>query len=230
MLSEQEIRSLRSSASKAELAERAELIRQSITRTFPEKSPNRVLLLQALDQKISEISSSLPDISPRTLEKIESEVARAMTGSDLTEKLRQYEDLASRSGDVRRALKNGREKWEERQALARRQEQERAEAIRRAQLEDEEFQQLVEEVMAKGFTESRQVSHYIMTNKLGRKYRHISGVLEMERGEDAWRFHGGFPPHIYARLCDALGLGQKPSDARVAGFKSFSELNQETRS
>jgi hypothetical protein len=230
MLSEQEIRSLRSSASKAELIERADLIRQSITRTFPEKSPNRVLLLQALDQKISEISSSLPDISPRTLDKIESEVARAMTGVDLTEKLRQYEDLASRYGDVRRALENGREKFEERQALARRQEQERAEAIRRAQLEDEEFQQLVEEVMAKGFTESRQVSHYIMTNKLGRKYRHISGVLEMERGEDAWRFHGGFPPHIYARLCDALGLGQKPSDARVAGFKSFSELNQETRS
>jgi hypothetical protein len=84
--------------------------------------------------------------------------------------------------------------------------------------------------MAKRFTEGRQVSLYIMTNKLGRKYRHISGVLEMERGEDAWRFHGGFPPHIYARLCDALGLGQKTSDAKVAGFKSFSDLNQETPS
>ena len=57
MLSEQEIRSLRSSASKAKLVERAELIRQSITRTFPEKSPNRVLLLQVLDEKVSEISS-----------------------------------------------------------------------------------------------------------------------------------------------------------------------------
>ncbi len=100
MLSEQEIRSLRSSASKAKLVERAELIRQSITRTFPEKSPNRVLLLQVLDEKVSEISSSLPDISPRTLDKIEPEVARAMTGVDLTEKLRQYEDLASRYGNV----------------------------------------------------------------------------------------------------------------------------------
>jgi hypothetical protein len=100
MLSEQEIRSLRSSASKAKLVERAELIRQSITRTFPEKSPNRVLLLQVLDEKVSEISSSLPDISPRTLDKIEPEAARAMTGVDLTEKLRQYEDLASRYGDV----------------------------------------------------------------------------------------------------------------------------------
>jgi len=230
MLSEQDIRSLRSSASKAELVERAELIRQSFTRTFHEKNPNRVLLLQALDEKLKEISSSLPDISPRTLDKIESEVARATTGVDLIEKLRQYEDLASRYGDVRQALKNGREKWEERQALARRQEQERAEAIRRAQLEEEEFKQLVEEVMAKGFTESRQVSQYIMTNKLGSKYRHISGVLEMERDEYVWRFPGGFPPYIYARLCDALGLGQKPSDARVRDFKSFSDLNQENRS
>ena len=230
MLSDQEIRSLRSSASKVELAERAELIRQSITRTLSEKNRNRALLLQALDNHVDEVSTSLPDIAPRTLDKIEAEVARAMTGVDLTAKLRQYEDMASRYGDVRRALEKGRARWEERQALARRQEQYRAEAIKRAQLEDEEFNQLVEEVMAKGFTESRQVSQYIMANKLGRKYKHISGVLEMERGEDAWRFHGGFPPHIYARLCDALGLGQKISDARVAGFKSFSDLNQETRS
>ena len=230
MLSDQEIRSLRSSASKVELAERAELIRQSITRTLSEKNRNRALLLQALDNHVDEVSTSLPDIAPRTLDKIEAEIAQALTGGDLNEKLRQYEDMASRYGDVRRALEKGRARWEERQALARRQEQYRAEAIKRAQLEDEEFNQLVEEVMAKGFTESRQVSQYIMANKLGRKYKHISGVLEMERGEDAWRFHGGFPPHIYARLCDALGLGQKISDARVAGFKSFSDLNQETRS
>ena len=182
MLSDQEIRSLRSSASKAELIERAELIRQSIARTFPEKSPNRVRLLQALDERVCEVASSLPDIAPRTLDKIESEVARAVTSVDLNEKLRQYEDMATRYGDVRRALEKGRAKWEERQALARRQEQERADAIKRAQLEEEEFNQLVEEVMAKGFTESRQVSQYIMANKLGRKYRHISGVLEMERG------------------------------------------------
>ena len=226
MLSDQEIRSLRSSASKAELIERAELIRQTIARTFAETSPNRFRLLQSLDERVREVASSLPDIAPRTLDRIEAEIAQALTGGDLNEKLRQYEDMASRYGDVRRALEKGRAKWEERQALARRQEQERADAIKRAQLEEEEFNQLVEEVMAKGFTESRQVSQYIMANKLGRKYRHISGVLDMERGEDAWQFHGGFPPHIYARLCEALGLGQKISDARVAGFRSFSDLNQ----
>ena len=74
------------------------------------------------------------------------------------------------------------------------------------------------------------MSNYIIANKPGRKYRNISGVLELERGEEAWQYHGGFPPHIYARLCEALELGQKPSDARVAGFKSFSDLNRESRS
>jgi hypothetical protein len=230
MLSDQEIRSLRSSASKAELTERAGVIRLSITRTFPEKSENRGLLLRALDEKVDEISPSLPDISPRTLAQIEAEIARAMTVADLAEKQGQYEAMAARYGDVRLALERGKEKWEERQALARRQEQERVEAVRRAQLEDAEFEALVDEVSAKGFTESREVSNYIMANKLGRKYRHISGVLELERDGEAWGYHGGFPPHIYARLCEALGLGQKPSDARVAGFRSFSDLNRESRS
>lgn len=229
MLSDQEVRSLRNSDSKAELIERAEAIRLSITRTFPEKSPNRMLLLQALDEKVDEISRLLPDIASRTLAKIEAEIARSTANADLVEKLRQYEAMAIRYGDVRHALQRGRAKWEERQALARRQEQERAEAVKRAQLEDAEFKALVEEVSAKGFTESKQVSSYIMANKLGRKYRHISGILELERGEDTWQYHGGFPPHIYARLCDALGLGQKPSDARVAGFKAFSDLNHECR-
>lgn len=137
--------------------------------------------------------------------------------------------MAIRYGDIRHALQRGRAKWEERQALARRQEQERAEGVRRDQLEDAELKALVEEVLTKGLTESRQVSNYIMADQLGKKYRHISGILELERGEGAWQYHGGFPPHIYARLCDALGLGQKPSDARVAGFKSFSDLNHETR-
>lgn len=230
MLSDQEIRSLRSSTSKAELAERADVIRLSITRTFPEKSENRVVLLRALDAKVHEISQSLPDISPRCLAQIEAEIARATTVAELTEKQRQYEAMAVRYVDVRLALERGKAKWEERQALARLQEQERAEAIRMVKLEDDEFKALVEEVSAKGFTESRQVSNYIMANKLGRKYRHISGVLELERDGDAWRYHGGFPPHIYARLCEALGLGQKLSDARVAGFKSFSDLNRESRS
>jgi len=230
MLSDQEIISLSSSTSKAELIERAESIRLTITRTFAEKSKNRGLLLQALDEMVEEFSRLLPDISPRALSSIEAEVARAVTEVDLAKKMQQYEPMAACYCDVRLALERGKTKWEERQALVRRQEQERAEAVRRAELEEAEFMALVEEVSAKGFTESREVSSYIMANKLGKKYRHISGVLELERGDEAWTYYGGFPPHIYARLCDALGLGQKPSDARVSGFKSFSDLNRESRS
>lgn len=230
MLSDQEIRSLRSSASKAELTERVDAIRLSITRTFPEKSENRSLLLRALDEKVDEISPLLPDISPRTLAQIEAEIARAITDAELAEKLRQYESMAAQYGDVQLALERGKAKWQEWHDLALRKEQELAQAARRAQLEDEEFKALVEEVAAKGFTESRQVSNYIMVNELGRKYRHISGILELERDGEAWRYHGGFPPHIYARLCEALGLDQKQSDARVAGFKSFNDLSRESRS
>jgi len=230
MLSDQETRSLRSSASKAELTERADAIRLSITRTFPEKSVNRGLLLRALDEKVDEISPFLPDISPRTLDQIEAEISRAVTDAELAKKLRQYEPMAAQYGDVQLALERGKAKWQEWQDLALQQGQERVEAARRAHLEDEEFKALVEQVAAKGFTESRHVSNYIMVHKLGRKYRHISGILELERDGDAWRYHGGFPPHIYARLCEALGLSQKPSDARVAGFKSFSDLGREYRS
>lgn len=230
MLSDQEIRSLQSSTSKAELVERAELIRLSVTRTFSEKSENRARILKSLEEKINEISQALPDIAPRTLAQIESEITRAVTPVDLDARLHQYEAMAVRYGDVRLALERGKAKWEERHARARRHEHERVETLRRAELEDAEFKALVEEVSAKGFTESRQVSNYIIANKLGNKYRHISGILELERGEDAWRYHGGFPPHIYARLCDVLGLSQKPSDARVAGFKSFSDLNHDPRS
>lgn len=230
MLSDHEVRTLRRAASKFDLSEKAEAIRLSITRTFPEGSENREMLLRALNQKVDELSGSLPDIAPRALAKIEEEIARVQTRNDLVRKVRQYEAMASRYRDVRLALERGREKWEERIVLAQRQEQELAESIRMAQLEDEEFKALVEEVSAKGFTQSRQVSQYIMANSLGRKYRNISGVLEFERDGDAWRYHGGFPPHIYARLCDALGLSQKPSDARVAGFKSFGDLNRESHS
>ena len=206
------------------------MIRLAIARTFSEKSKNRASILQELDATVLEFSHSLPDIDPRKLAQIEAAIAYAPTSIVLAEKLRQYEELASCYGDVRLVLERGRAKWEERQALARHQEKERAEFARKTQLEDAEFRELLEEVSAKGFTESRQVSHYIIANKLGSKYRHISGVLEMERGDDAWKYRGGFPPHIYARLCDVLGLNQKTSDAKVAGFKSFRDLNHESRS
>ncbi|MFO0211591.1 MAG: cold shock domain-containing protein, partial [Pseudanabaena sp.] len=74
--------------------------------------------------------------------------------------------------------------------------QERAEAARlqaiaeqkaaQEGVEEEEFRQLVEEISALRFTQSKQVSAYIVHNRLGHKYKHISGILQMELGGEVW--------------------------------------------
>ena len=95
---------------------------------------------------------------------------------------------------------------------------------RQRKIEEEEFEQLVDEMQTKGFTQSSQVSHYIIRNRLGDKYKHISGVLEMANNHSSWKFNGGFPPHIYAKLCNRLGLGNKGTDSKVTGFTAFKDL------
>lgn len=93
------------------------------------------------------------------------------------------------------------------------------EAQRKA--EEAEFDALVAEIMPLGFSHSSQVSTYIVQNSLGHKYKKISGYVTMESGEEKWEFKGGFPPKIYARLCDALKLDNYHSTARATQFESF---------
>lgn len=95
---------------------------------------------------------------------------------------------------------------------------------RQRKIEEEEFEQLVDEMQSKGFDQSSQVSHYIIRNRLGDKYKHISGVLEMINSHSSWKFNGGFPPHIYARLCGRLDLKNKGTDSKVVGFTAFKDL------
>ncbi|MFN5471046.1 MAG: cold shock domain-containing protein [Pseudanabaena sp.] len=112
--------------------------------------------------------------------------------------------------------------------------QERAEAARlqaiaeqkaaQEGVEEEEFRQLVEEISALRFTQSKQVSAYIVRNRLGHKYKQISGILQMELGGEVWNFNGGFPPNIYARLCDALGLGNQGSRAVPLAFTPYKDI------
>lgn len=97
---------------------------------------------------------------------------------------------------------------------------------RKQKIEEEEFELLVAEMQSKGFTMSAQVSHYIIKNRLGDKYQNISGVLEMVNGISSWKFNGGFPPKIYAKLCERLKLDNKGTDSRVIGFTSFKDLKQ----
>jgi hypothetical protein len=97
--------------------------------------------------------------------------------------------------------------------------------VLRDEIESNEFQQLIAEMTPLGFTNSSQVSSYIMRNKLGLKYKHISGVVTMKKDGSTWDFKGGFPPEIYADICSALDLDNNGSYAKVVSFNSFNELN-----
>ena len=91
---------------------------------------------------------------------------------------------------------------------------------------DQEFELLVDEIKSKGFNKSAEVSKYIISNKLGNKYQNISGVLVMSNSKDTWKFNGGFPPGIYAKLCERLNLSNNGSYSKVVEFTSFKDLNR----
>ena len=89
-----------------------------------------------------------------------------------------------------------------------------------------EYRQLLAEVSAANLRSAKEVSAYIVRNHLERKYSNISGVLDMRRGADSWKYKGGISPRYYARLCSDLGFRQGKSDCYVTGYRSFRELNR----
>lgn len=91
-------------------------------------------------------------------------------------------------------------------------------------LDEQEFNELVIELSELGFTHSSEVSEYIVRNNLGTKYKHISGILQMKKRGDEWSFDGGFPPDIYARLCQKLKLKNKGSQARPGEFTPYKNV------
>jgi len=93
-----------------------------------------------------------------------------------------------------------------------------------SEIESNEFEQLITEMTPLAFTHSSQVSSYIMRNKLGLKYKNISGVVTMEKDGNTWNFNGGFPPKMYAQICTALDLDNNGSRAKVVDFNSFNKL------
>jgi hypothetical protein len=110
---------------------------------------------------------------------------------------------------------------EEQKAKRQEEDTKRQEQEAKQQEEEAEFHELVTEMSAQGFSHSRQVSNYIMRNKLGYKYKNISGVVTMEKEGRQWDFKGGFPPKIYARLCSELCLSDQGSTAIAVKFESF---------
>ena len=90
--------------------------------------------------------------------------------------------------------------------------------------EEKEFCELVAEISAQGFTHSWQASAYIVNHKLGYKYQNISGILQMQLNGIVWNFAGGFPPNIYARLCDELGFRKRGSEAVPGAFTPYRDI------
>lgn len=87
-----------------------------------------------------------------------------------------------------------------------------------------EFKALVEEMRPLGFVESAQVSNYIVQNRLHLKYKHLSGLLHMEKYGERYDFVGGIQKNYYARLCAELDLENRKSGAHVLGFTSFATV------
>ena len=102
----------------------------------------------------------------------------------------------------------------------------KAQKVAQEKIREKEFNQLVKEISVLGFTHSAQVSNYIVKNRLGHKYKHISGILKMENtgNGNIWKFDGGFPSDIYARLCNELKLGNQGSQAVPVSFTPYKNI------
>jgi hypothetical protein len=138
-------------------------------------------------------------------------------------------ELAEQQADERdKELARRKEIREQRSAQQKAESERRNARIAKQKAEDrereDEFRRLVAEIEPLRFTQSSQVSAYIVRNQLGFKYKNISGILQMERDGELWDFKGGFPPDIYARLCEALGLNHKGSRAHPKQFTPYKDI------
>jgi hypothetical protein len=242
IMTDQEIQALQRSTSKFELLAKTASIRATILRTFSDKNPCRIVELSELAELEAELSKPLPEFSSSDFRRIEDEVASSPNRDSLDASIAKYQSLGVAIQDLRAAVARGKSRWndkmlkrgqakEERIKLIEIEELRRIEARRQREQEaidrkeeEREFNELLSEVKALGFTHSNQVSAYIVRHKLGYKYKHISGVLQMESAGDTWNFNGGFPPHVYARLCKSLGLRKNCSDARPASFTAYKDI------
>lgn len=94
----------------------------------------------------------------------------------------------------------------------------------RQRILDNELEQLVSEMKQKNFKTSADLSEYIRNNNLRSKYKNISGVLQMTRGDESWDFEGGISPALYRKLCERLNLGNRQSGATPGSFTPFKDL------
>lgn len=135
---------------------------------------------------------------------------------ELEEKKRKEQEALRKIEEAKREKRRKIEEAERQKRIGERKIQE--------EIEKKEFELLVAEMKPLGITHSNQVSWYIVNNRLGYKYKNISGILTMEQNGTSWNFKGGFPPMIYARLCEELGLSNQGTRAKPVDFTPFKDL------
>lgn len=92
--------------------------------------------------------------------------------------------------------------------------------------EQMEFRQLVAEISVLKFTKTIQINNYIFKHRLGGKYKHISGILEMRKGGYVWFFNDGIAPKFFRKLCDELGLEKEESATAPGRFESYNDIEK----
>jgi len=89
--------------------------------------------------------------------------------------------------------------------------------------EMKELELLISDMKRKRFTYSKELSNYIITNKLGHKYPNISGKLTFQKGRDEWDLDGAFPTEIFNIVKKELGLRTQNSGAIPTKFTPFAQ-------
>lgn len=176
--------------------------------------------MKILEELWLDIKKSLPS----WLEKVTSELAGEVGLESFKNKRNMllHEVEVKKEAKAMEKLKKANEEKEEK--LRKLREKEEHENM----ITENEFRLLVEEMRPLDLIRSKDLSRYIVNNRLGYKYKHISGVVKMERDGNTWDFDGGFPPKIYAQLCEELGLHSQNTRAHVVGFDSYKNIHEKS--
>jgi len=112
-VTDQERQSLERSSSKLELLQKAELVRNVITRTFSEKSPHRQSQLKALDEFVAIMIDTLPPCPAGQLRSLENSIADAASLAQRTKVIAEFETYAALLQDIQPAIDRGILRWEQ---------------------------------------------------------------------------------------------------------------------
>ncbi|MCP9895556.1 hypothetical protein KBZ20_17485 [Vulcanococcus limneticus Candia 3F8] len=112
-MTDQELQSLQRSLSKLELYQKAELIRNAITRTFSEKSPHRISQLKELDELVGSMAETLPPCSASQLQSFENSIADAASLARRRKIIAELEAIAALLPEINLAIDRGISRWEQ---------------------------------------------------------------------------------------------------------------------